>query len=99
MRAASSWTSGVRAFQIGINAQLQFLPERHQTKHDPTGPQFGDGTFSQIVVDEWEDGTVDIVTGEPIPESEGLQTNNPGWPGFASNGLLAGGGVTLTLLY
>jgi hypothetical protein len=36
--------------------------------------------------------------GRPIPSAAGLQTNNPGWPGFASSGMLFGGGVNLALL-
>ena len=37
------------------------------------------------IVDELPN-SVSIKTGELIPESEGLQTNNPGFPGFSSHG-------------
>ena len=39
------------------------------------------------VVDEFPDNTVDVFAdGAAIPEAAGLQTNNPGYPGFHSEG-------------
>ncbi len=87
------------AFRFGGQAQLQFLPERHQTKFDPSAKEFAGKKYSQIVIDEWPDKTRDISTGEVISEAKGLQTNNPGWPGFSSKGLISGGGLTVSLLY
>jgi hypothetical protein len=87
------------ALRFGAQAQLHVLPERHQKKYDPTSPELRSNKYSQLVVDEWPDDVVDIATGEPIPEAQGLQTNNPGWPGFASDGMILGGGVNLSLLY
>jgi hypothetical protein len=34
-----------------------------------------------------------------VPNREGLQTNNPGFPGFSSGGWLMGGSINLTILY
>jgi hypothetical protein len=34
-----------------------------------------------------------VVNGQPIPGRQGLQTNNPGWPGFGSEGWIVGGGA------
>lgn len=47
------------------------------------------------VVDEFPDDAVDILSGDSIPDAAGLQTNNPGYPGFASEGWLFGAGVSL----
>lgn len=87
------------AFRFGANFQAHFLVERSQTKLDPTHPRFSDGTYSQLVIDEWPDDSVDVSTGQRIAEAQGLQTNNPGWPGFSSRGTIVGGGLSLSLLY
>jgi hypothetical protein len=49
------------------------------------------------IVDEVPDGSVVGTTGAPVAGSQGLQTNNPGWPGFSSGGWLWGGAVTLSM--
>jgi long-chain fatty acid transport protein len=85
-------------FRFGVQAQFHLLTERHQTKIDPRAPQFAGGTFSQLVIDE-RPSTVEDMLGNPIPEAEGLQTNNPGWPGFGSKGILAGAGASASLLF
>ena len=87
------------AFRFGAQAQLHFLMQRHQSKYDPSSPSLKGKTYSQLVLDEWPDGTKDIATGEVIAESNGLQTNNPGWPGFASEGKILAGGLNVSLLY
>jgi hypothetical protein len=46
-------------------------------------------------VDEFP-SSIDGRTGVPIPQSAGLQTNNPGYPGFSSEGWLFGAGVSIT---
>jgi hypothetical protein len=50
------------------------------------------------VLDEWVDGAKNS-RDEVIQESFGLQTNNPGWPGFSSKGMIVGAGVNVALLY
>ncbi len=50
------------------------------------------------VLDEYPDNAVDP-TVDPtafLPEAQGLQTNNPGYPGYSSRGWLFGAGVTLS---
>jgi long-chain fatty acid transport protein len=47
------------------------------------------------VADEFPDDAFDILSGEPFPESAGLQSNNPGFPGFSSSGWLLGAGFSL----
>jgi long-chain fatty acid transport protein len=50
-----------------------------------------------LLVDELPDGAVFGSTLTPVPGAHGLQTNNPGWPGFSSGGWLWGGSVTLSI--
>ena len=49
------------------------------------------------IVDEVPDGAIVNSTGAPVPGSQGLQTNNPGWPGFSSGGWVWGGAITLSM--
>jgi long-subunit fatty acid transport protein len=60
---------------------------RHQTKDDKQMP------------DEVPDDSRFASTGEPIPGAKGLQTNNPGYPGFGSDGWVYGGTISLTVLF
>ena len=48
--------------------------------------------------DEWVGGAVNN-RDEVIQESFDLQTNNPGWPGYSSEGMIVGGGLNVSLLY
>jgi len=48
-----------------------------------------------LLTDEVPDGSIFSATGKPVPGAVGLQTNNPGWPGFASEGWVWGGGITV----
>ena len=48
------------------------------------------------LIDEFPDA-VDIATGAPVSESRGLQTNNPGFPGFEHDGLILNGRFTLSV--
>jgi long-chain fatty acid transport protein len=50
-----------------------------------------------LVLDEVPDGSYLGSTHQPIPGAQGLQTNNPGWPGFSSGGWLWGGALTLSV--
>ena len=75
------------SFRAGLQAQAQRLIHRHQSKDD------------RLIVDELPDDAVDGPTGTPVPGARGLQTNNPGWPGFASDGWILGGTASLALLY
>ena len=47
------------------------------------------------IIDEFPDGVVTRLDGAALPEAEGLQTNNPGFPGYRSGGwaLVAGGSL------
>jgi long-chain fatty acid transport protein len=84
--------------RFGINGQLHVLPERTQRKIDPTSEPYEGESFSQLVADEWLDGAVNN-RDDVFQESFGLQTNNPGWPGFSSRGLIVGVGANAALSY
>lgn len=75
--------------RFGVQAQLHHLLSRHQRKREtPTRPD-GQVVAPELVRDELPDDAQ--ISGEPVPSAGGLQTNNPGWPGFSSGGLLLGG--------
>ncbi|MBK6697726.1 MAG: hypothetical protein IPG50_36910 [Myxococcales bacterium] len=71
----------------GLSFLVHRLAWRHQSKDDAA------------VVDEVPDGAVSASTRAPIAGSQGLQTNNPGWPGFGSKGWIVSAGVTVRLLW
>jgi long-chain fatty acid transport protein len=48
-----------------------------------------------LITDELPDGSTFSTTGKTVPGAVGLQTNNPGWPGFSSEGWVWGGGITV----
>jgi hypothetical protein len=49
------------------------------------------------VLDEFPDNSIDVRTNQPVAASAGLQTNNPGYPGFTSTGYMLGAGVCLRI--
>ena len=91
--------SGTRArLRFGLQAQLHFLLERYQAKLDPTSERYAGKFYPGLVADEWRDDAVNN-RGEVIAAASGLQTNNPGWPGFGSRGTIWGAGINVALLY
>jgi len=76
-------------FHAGVQAEVQRLIPRYQAKL-PTH-----GQPPALVIDEVPDDSV--VNAQPVAGSQGLQTNNPGWPGFGSAGWIVGGGVYLSV--
>jgi long-chain fatty acid transport protein len=80
---------------VGVQLQAFHLLKRSTRKLTP--PTFADGVnrTPALVTDEVpDDGQVG---GEPIAGAAGLQTNNPGWPGFSSQGWIATFGLYLTV--
>lgn len=77
---------GVR-LRPGIQLVAYRLAWRNVTK-DP----------SQIV-DEVPDDSRSSLTGDPLAGSKGVQTNNPGYPGFGSDGWIYGGTISLSVLF
>lgn len=79
--------------EVTLGAQLQthaLLPRRHTKLTTPTSPD-GDNIAPDLVKDEVPDDAQ--ISGEPVQGIEGLQTNNPGWPGFESMGWISGGSI------
>lgn len=81
----------VRTASLGMAVQVQghrLLP-RTANKADAGAPAG--------VIDEVPDDAVRA--GQPVPGRDGLQTNNPGWPGFSSAGWVLGTAVSMNLAY
>lgn len=79
--------------RLELGAQLQgFWMLDRLARKLPT-PTFADGVnrTPALVKDELPD---DAQLGlQPVEDASGLQTNNPGWPAFSSQGWLAGAGL------
>jgi hypothetical protein len=80
----------------GINSSVQWLLTRTEMKADEKERPEKDGGL----VDEFPDDTVnytDMSAG--FPTAKGLQTNNPGFPGWESKGFVMGIGINVEVLY
>lgn len=94
---------------VGANVQGHFLKKRSHKKHkpstgnevwDPADPGYGNNINPDLVVDEMPDELVlRSDTDTKYDGAQGMQTNNPGWPGFSSSGALFGAGVHISLYY
>jgi len=80
---------------VGLEAQV------HRLLPHGTRKRVGDGadTDSGLVRDEVPDDAVGGTPRGPIAGRGGLQTNNPGFPSFESEGVLLGGGARFSLAY
>jgi hypothetical protein len=88
------------AFRAGLHLQAHHLLSRSQQKLDPTNPANKNKDPASLVIDEVPDDAIDNAnSGRPAAGRQGLQTNNPGWPGFASEGWILAGGANLALLF
>ena len=73
---------------VGVYLHGELLMRRQVTKRtDAPHP----------VLDEFPDAATNFATGESLQEAGGIQTNNPGYPGFASSGWLLGAGLAFRL--
>ncbi|MFH1531844.1 MAG: hypothetical protein ABIK09_14055 [Pseudomonadota bacterium] len=72
-------------FEAGVTVQVWRMLDQIVYK-DPDG-----------ILDEFPDGVVTLLEGAPMPEADGLQTNNPGFPGYRSGGwtFVAGGSLRM----
>lgn len=75
------------AFRVEFGLQLWGMP-RSTVHKDPA-----------LVRDEFPDRARTLIGGQPMPEAEGLQTNNPGFPGFDFGGLALAGSLTVAYLF
>jgi len=72
--------------RFGAQVQVHSLLVRYQSKlPTPTGAD-GKNLTPELVKDELPDDAQ--LGGQPLAHARGLQTNNPGWPGFSSGGLI-----------
>lgn len=76
-------------YSFGLTLQGQFMFPRSVTKQ---------ASAAHPVIDEVPDNAVDRVTGLPLAGAAGLQTNNPGYPGYTSYGTLLGAAMVLKVL-
>lgn len=96
---AAGWTEYFEFEKVtiagGVQAQLHWLLYR-TTMKDLTRTEAEGG-----IVDEYPDTLIDYSDPErnPIAEAQGLQTNNPGFPGFRSGGFLIGTSLFVKILY
>jgi hypothetical protein len=88
--------------RLGANFEAQRLIPRTQAKIPTPNEPDGLDHYPSLVHDEVPDNaTAPNAQGAPAPvggAGRGLQTNNPGWPGFGSEGWVLGGGLTLSVI-
>ena len=83
----------------GINAQIQYLLKRTTVKNKKYIENNG-CKGDNCIVDEFPDNTVNYADKEHgYPSAKGLQTNNPGFPGFSTNGFVLGSGLFIKIIY
>jgi hypothetical protein len=82
--------------RAGLQAQVHRLLPRDTEKATPPPSPDGDAPLTGVL-DEVPDNAV--VGGQPLAGREGLQTNNPGWPGFSSAGWILGAAINFTVAY
>jgi hypothetical protein len=82
--------------RIGAQLELHRLIPRSQAKLPTPTSADGRNHTPALVADEVPDDSV--INGQPVAGSHGLQTNNPGWPGFGSEGWIVGGGVYVSVI-
>lgn len=74
--------------KLGAGLQVHRLLPRHQMKLPTPTRADGKNLAPERVKDELPDDAQ--LGGDPLPGAQGLQTNNPGWPGFGSGGWILG---------
>jgi hypothetical protein len=97
--ANSNYVDNSRAgVGLGGDVKLGFLKIRPGVQFfaDRFIPRSNQKDESRIT-DQVPDNSIVSSTGAPVVGAQGLQTNNPGWPGFSSSGWLWGGAVTLSM--
>ena len=81
--------------KVGGQLQGYRMLMRHQTKVPTPTSADGKNRTPALVTDEVADDSV--LMGAPVKGREGLQTNNPGFPGFGSVGWVSSAGLYLSL--
>ncbi len=96
--AGTAWDLDEGVLEVQAFAQVQVARGRTTVKARLAEyPACGPGVTT--LCDEVPDDTRDPVTGKDLTGAAGLQTGNPGFPGFASGGMVAVGGVEVLWRY
>jgi long-chain fatty acid transport protein len=88
---------------LGIEGPVKFLGRDLEAGVTVIGSYFlprevtKDPYAAHPVLDEFPDDAVDMTTGLPAEGALGLQTNNPGYPGWKSTGYMIGAGATFRI--
>ncbi|MEB2311108.1 MAG: hypothetical protein OZ921_03190 [Sorangiineae bacterium] len=89
--------AGMR-LDLAAFGQLQAaVPRTHTKRARSNPPDCTDGITA--LCDELPDDTRNPATGKPMPEAAGLQTGNPGFPGWSSGGFILAAGVQISWRY
>jgi long-chain fatty acid transport protein len=87
-------------FRVGLQFQAHQLLSRYQKKLAAAAQATSNKSSDALVIDEIPDDAIDNAHGgQPAEGRRGLQTNNPGWPGFESQGWIIAGGGQLALVF
>jgi hypothetical protein len=77
-----------RELEAGVTLFGSYFLPREVTK---------DSNATNPVLDEYPNTSIDISTGQQAAGTAGLQTNNPGYPGWRSTGYMLGAGATFRI--
>jgi hypothetical protein len=84
--------------EIGLQVGAHKLLERsHEKIENPSSSRFSPSALETLVRDEVPDELVSAGVDEPL--YEGLQTNNPGYPGYRSDGAIWNASLYLKIRY
>jgi long-chain fatty acid transport protein len=91
------WTWLETPLAVGLQLQAYRMLTREQKKRSAPRSPSGENRTPGLVWDEVPDDAQ--IASEPVPGRDGLQTNNPGWPGFSSSGWIGSVGTTFSLRF
>lgn len=87
-------------FRVGLQLQAHHLISRYQKKRASVAQDSSNNDPDALVLDEIPDDAIDNAHGgQAAAGRQGLQTNNPGWPGFESQGWIIAGGGQVALIF
>lgn len=102
---------GDEDIRLGVGGSLQghLILDRLTRKKDPNldgaitnplHPDYGEGIDRSLVRDELPDSLeYRVPEGEPFEPADGLQTNNPGYPGYTTDGYMWGAQLHFSIYY
>ncbi len=84
--------------QLSWHVQFHYLHGREVIKKI-SGPSPNCAQGVNVVCDEVPDDTINPNTGKPWASAQGLQTGNPGFPGYSSGGWISQFGLELSWIF